>query len=140
MARLNEYMRDGANEQARAVLAYLADFNIEESWDPEHKQYSAIIEVARWDNSREQGYVLSMVGQKGEGQLNIAFFEHRNSDAICAVRWEQRSFRTITIDNAEFGDVYKDKFDVSYDVNYGKVTKMAEWIEKELTTFWKKKK
>jgi hypothetical protein len=134
--KINEYLNDGASEQAQAVLAYMRPFNIEESWNEEYHCYDARIEVARWENCREQGYVVMLRSPSYE-QLNIAFFEHRNSDSICAIKWEQRTLNAPTIDTADFGGtVYKGKFDVSHEVKYGQVTKMSEWIEEQLSAFW----
>ena len=45
---------------------------------------------------------------------------------------------TLTIDNARFGDVYKDKFDTSHSVGYGEACEMAKWIIGELTEHWVK--
>ena len=133
---LKNYLDDGANYQARGVLMFLQPFDIEESWDKERKEYLAEPTVARWENCREQGYVVSMRSQDMRKQLNIAFFEHRNSDSICAVKWEQVTINAPTIDTANFGNVYKDKYDTSFDVGYGEVSKMADLIRKELTEFW----
>lgn len=138
--KLNEYLRDGAGCQARAVLAYLQQYySIEESWNDEHKYYQANIEVCRWENGREQGYIVSMRTMQYKKQINIAFFEHRNSDNICAVMWEQKSFNSIaTVELAQFGDdVYKTKWDVSKEVGYGEALKMADWIWDQLKEFWK---
>ena len=140
MARLENYLQDGADYQARATLMFLQrDAEIEESWNAETKRCDAVITVARWENFREQGYVVSLTNSKQE-QLNIAFFEHRNSDKICAVKWQQESTNALTIDNAKFGDVYKDKYDTSHSVGYGKAYEMAEWIVGELTKHWVKSK
>lgn len=129
---IKNYGKDGADNQARAVLAYVSN-DIEESWDG-HK-YTAEIEVARWENCREQGYVLMLsVHQR---QLNIIFFEHRNSDGIAAVKWEQRTLNAPTIESADFGVfVYTDKYDTSFSVSYGEVTKMAQWIDDEFIKFY----
>ena len=136
MANLKHYNEDGANYQAKAVLAFLqARCDIEESWNKEYHKYDAEPEVARWENCREQGYVVSMRAKNNE-QINIAFFEHRNSDSICAVKWEQSTINAPTIDTAKFGKIYKTKFDVSHSVGYGKVVEMADWIKKELDSFW----
>jgi len=138
MTNLENYLEDGANYQARATLMFLQrDADIEESWNDKYKKYDAEIKVARWENCREQGYVVSLMNEKRE-QLNIAFFEHRNSDSICAVKWRQESINTLTIYNAKFGDVYKDKHDTSHSVGYGKAYEMAEWIIEQLTEHWKK--
>jgi len=132
------YHEDGANKQAQAALAffqYLMGDGIEESWSDEWKRYEADIGVARWENCREQGYVLMLT--VGREQLNIAFFEHRNVDGLCAVKWEEWTMNSPTIGTANFGDKYADKYSSDFDVNYGEVVKMAEWMLKEFITFWK---
>lgn len=135
--KVKNYLDDGANSQARGVLMFLQPFiDIEKSWDNERKEYLADPRVARWENCRDQGYVISMRTKHMRNQINIAFFEHRNSDSICAVKWDQVTTNAPTIDTAKFGNIYKDKYDVSFQVGYGEVTKMADWIIKELTDFW----
>jgi hypothetical protein len=129
------YFNDGADNQAQAVRAFLGDFEIEASWNDIHSEYEANIRTGRWENCREQGYVLSLLN-KDRVQLNIAFFGHRNSDSIHAVKWEQNTLNSPNIDNAKFGGVYKDKFDTSFNVRYGEIRKMAEWIEDELEKHW----
>jgi hypothetical protein len=130
---------DGANYQARAVLAYLSHHDgIEKSWDKEAKCYLARPEVDRWHNCREQGYIVYLRSLDRSRQLNIAFFEHRNSDSICAVKWEQTSLNPINIGNATFaGSAYAtDKYGTSHDESYGNASDMANWIFKELEKFW----
>lgn len=125
----------GANSQAEATLAYLRHFHaIEESW--EDHDYQARPTVARWENCREQGYVVSLRTKDYSKQLNIAFFEHRNTDSICAVKWEQNTINAPTIDTMKADDVYKDKYDTSHDVGYGKAQEMAAWIYAQLEEFW----
>ena len=136
MTNLNYYMQDGANHQARAVLCFLQNFNIEKSWSDDRKKYLAEINVARWENCREQGYVLCLRSKDYRKQLNIAFFEHRNTYSICAVKWEQDTMNSPNIDTAIFGEAYKTRYDTSFDVRYGKIVEMSEWIEKELTKWW----
>ncbi len=137
MVDLKSYLQDGANYQARAVLSYLQVIaKIEESWNKKYHKYDADIDIARWENGREQGYVVMLRSKDYSKQLNIAFFEHRNSDNINAVKWEQTTFNSPTITTAQFGDIYKNKWDVSYKVSYGEVVKMAEWIAEELRLFW----
>jgi len=131
---------DGADPQAQAVLAYLnyGRDGIEESWSDEWKRYMAEPRVSRWQNCREQGYVITMNSKNRDRQLNIAFFEHRNSDEICAIKWEQKTMNAPTIETAEFGShVYKNKHDVSHAVSVGEAMEMADWIFQQLTEFWK---
>lgn len=135
--KIHDYMNDGANYQAQAVLAFLRPLsNIESSWSDELHRYTANVEIARWENCREQGYVVSLKTQDYSRQLNIAFFEHRNSDSICAVKWEQVTLNSPTIDTAVFGNIYKDKYDVSHKVGPGEASEMADWIAEQFTAFW----
>jgi hypothetical protein len=127
---------DGANPQAQAVLAYLNGRDgIENSWSVEQKRYIAEPTVARWYNCREQGYVVSMRSKNYDRQINIAFFEHRNTDEICAIEWEQETINPPTLNDIPDG-VYQNKSDISKSLNYGKVVEMSEWIYWRLETFW----
>ena len=138
MTNLQHYLQDGASQQARATLMFLQGLgNVEESWNTEWKTYDSEIKVARWENCREQGYIVSIKDKKHD-QLNIAFFEHRNSDNIHAVKWQQNSMNSLTIGNAIFGEVYKDKYDTSFSTGYGEALKMAEWIFEQLSDFYNK--
>lgn len=136
--KIADYLNDGAGHQAKGVLAYLQPFaQIESSWNTEQKRYTAEVEIARWENCREQGYVVSLRSANYKRCLHIIFFEHRNSDSICAVKWEQTGLiNSPTIDTAKFGKVYKDKYDTSYQVSCGEVVKMADWIITQLNEFW----
>ncbi len=137
MTPLSHYQQDGANNQAKAVLCFFQGFTIEESWNAETKKYDAEPKVARWENCREQGYIVSLCSKDRLRQLNIAFFEHRNSDSICAIKWEQVSMNSITIDTAKFEDqCYNDKWDVSQSFGYGQVSEMASWITAQFSEFW----
>ncbi len=93
--------------------------------------------VARWHNGREQGYVISLRSLDYTKQLNIAFFEHRNSDSICAIEWQQLTMNPPTIESMETGGtIYKDKWDTSHSVDYGEAAAMADWVYERLTSFW----
>ena len=139
MTLINNYFNDGANNQAQAVLClvkYLFGDGIEESWNKNSHRYDAEVKVSRWENCREQGYVFILRSKDHKKQLNIAVFEHRNSDDICAVKWIQNTINAPTIDNAKFSDVYIDKWDVSHFVSVYQIFEMAKWINDELNSFW----
>ena len=141
MTKLQDYLKDGAGAKARAVLAYLQENEeIKESWDQVFKRYMAKVKIARWENCREQGYIVSLKDITLHKQLNIAFFEHRNSDKICAVRWDQLSLNSLTINTAKFKNIYKNKWDISKSVSYNKAYEMADWIWLEFEKFWNKNK
>jgi len=121
---------DGANYQARAVLAVLSARSLKEM--PENSWERPRVE--RWFNCREQGYVIfwHLSGK----QLNIAFFRHRNSDWICAVEWEQGTINPPTIETMETrGKVYNTKWETSKDVKPGQYDEMADWIMERLEAF-----
>ena len=132
MSMLKHYI----SPHAKAVKAYLESYDgIEPSWDSERKDYRADVYIAEWWNCREKGYVITLRNSAGK-QINIAFFEHRNNDCICAVKWIQDTLNPPTIDNAEFGDAYSDKWDVSHSFKYNQAYNMAEWIYKQLEDHW----
>lgn len=131
--------RDGANASAQAVLAYLSHYDgIEESYNA--GGYDAKPTVARWHNCREQGYVASMRNKHGQ-QINIAWFEHRNSDSICAIEWQEITTygNPPNIDSKELMATYTDKFAVSHTATHDGAYEMAEWIYKALQSFWSNK-
>jgi hypothetical protein len=138
------YHNDGANRQTQAALAMFQSIlcdGLEESWDDKWKRYKANIEIARWENCREQGYVLSLRSDDCQQQLNVAFFEHRNTDSICAIKWHQCTLNSPTIDSADFnGECYSDKYDTSFDVGYGEAEKMGRWIHDQFVQFWNETK
>lgn len=134
--KLQNYLQDGADSQSRAVIQFVNP-HIEDSWDDARKMYRSIIEVGRWENCREQGYILSMV-DKYNVQYNIIVFQHRNSDNICAIDWVQNSMNSISIDTIKDG-VFEDKFkSIKHEEHYGEVLPMAQWINNQFNEFWNK--
>lgn len=133
---IRNYMDDGANWQAQAVLAYLRNMTIEESWDDNFHRYTTEIEVARWHNCREQGYVAKLYSKDCAKQLNIIWFEHRNSDSICALKWEEFTINFPTIDSEELAKVYTDKWVSHKSVEHGNIVEMGEWISKTFNEWW----
>lgn len=132
LTKKSEYLNDGASNQAKAVLAFVDD-DVKSSFNG--FDYLASLKVGRWENCREQGYVLSLNNEDYKQQLNIAFYEHRNSNDICALEWEQNTINTPTIDKLPEG-VFRDKYEYSYSVPYGEVLDMAKWINGRLNDFW----
>ena len=73
--KVRNYLHDDANWQAQCVLAYLRA-NL--------SKFKHDLEVTRYYNCREQGYIFFMrIFDKGMHQMNVAVYEHRNSDSLC---------------------------------------------------------
>lgn len=138
MTDLAHYLADGADASSRAVLALLQGrlVGITES---RNYGFNKRLEVNRWSNGREQGYITSLrvmpSNTKHPPQLNFAWFEHRNSDSICVLIWKQDSFNTLSIDTADFGDLYKDKYDVSASFKYNEQYNASEYIAKHIESY-----
>lgn len=69
-------MNDGANYQARAILAILQSYD---------DLYDLNLNLARFHNCREQGYSIKL--SKINKTIHIVFFEHRSGDCICVNWW-----------------------------------------------------
>jgi len=140
MSNLLTYLDDGANKQSQAALCmlqYLIGDGIEESWDKESGRYRAEPNVSRWHNCREQGYVVSLRSKDFSRQINVAFFEHRNSDELHCIHWEQVTTNPPTIDDVlKVEGVYESKHSTNFCVKHGEVTLMAEYIVPLLISFW----
>lgn len=109
MINIENYMEDGAYWQAQAVLTYVKG-NIYHLTEDKYHNTSLMIRVGRYENCREQGYVItvSFYGKK-DGKLehiqrNYAVYEHRNSDTICVL-----ISNTFTINTPGVNDMWKDK-------------------------------
>ena len=109
MTNIENYMQDGACWQAQAVLAYVRG-NIYHLTDDKYYKTSLRIRVGRYENCREQGYVISIrfFGKKDGSpsyiQHNYAVYQHRNTDTICVLISNTWTTNTPGVD-----DMWKDK-------------------------------
>lgn len=123
------------NHQAWAVLHYLAG---REPDFAEYKDgyYAIWLETAPWYNGRERGFVISMAKSIGGKAIHIAFFEHRNSDSICALRCVTSDFGMNPPTLQSHGEAFyptDNKFDdIAFSVGPGEIGKMADWIYDQL--------
>ena len=156
MIEISRYMDDGAGWQEQAVLAYVRKFadsvkDIEKPYrasDEEKAEMERLlsfihVEVGRYENCREQGYIFSV--WCFSKRLNIAVFEHRNSDTLCL-----NVFDGVFINTPTWEAVWKgkeSKWDYDYGFEYGQIVEcgekilslLKEFVEKEvLETFTKK--
>lgn len=104
---------DGANWQAQCVLAYLRA----------HLDEKDNIHVVRYNNRREQGYIFFK--QEGNRQMNVAVYEHRNSDSICIVAFEKL---TKEPQNSDVWDAMTDKWDTTADFDCGHIIDCGKTI------------
>lgn len=135
MTQIEKYMDDGANWQAQAVLAYLrvAYTNaIDKTWNKEFRRYDARVEVGRYENCREQGYIVS-VFYKGE-QRNYCFYEHRNTDQICVVVFDALTINTPTNDNV-CEAMSDNKWNYTQAFDCGQILECGGYILKDIMDF-----
>jgi hypothetical protein len=137
---LENYLKDGADWQAVAVMAYLrerVDSITYVSYDKETKlrrcpNYN--VQVTRYDNCREQGYTFFV--RCGTKQRNYAVYQHRNTDSICVLIRDYMTFYDPT--SQEVRDEMKDKWDVAETFSYGQILECGTWIEEDMKEFIKK--
>lgn len=134
---IEDYLRDGANWQAQAVLAYMRTqvFRVEEELT-KLKPSFAMLKVGRYENNREQGYVFSI--EVDGKQRHYAVYEHRNSDYICVLISNKMTANTPNVD-----DMWSDKgenaskYDYDRGFHFGEIVNcgnyiiedMIEWVE-----------
>ena len=125
MINIENYMNDGANWQAQAVLVYVRAlaFRVKEAThtliiDPE-------IEVGRYENCREQGYVFRLrIGC--ETLMNYAVYEHRNSDQLIVLKSDRNTINTPSIDDMWNGRESKYDYDKAFE--YAQIIECGEYI------------
>lgn len=135
MVKIENYMDDGANWQAQAVLAYLRvtkDGAINETWNKEFHKYDASVVVGRYENCREHGYIFSVM-YKGE-QRNYCVYEHRNSDQLCVVVFDAISNGTPSKELVwdAMGD---NKWNFTKAFDYGEIVPCGDYIFYDIKEF-----
>ena len=130
--RLENYLCDGANWQAVGVMAYLRSRAMEDvlndklrKWENKIKMW--FIEIGRFENCREQGYIVSFSNISFPKQINYCFYEHRNCEMICVVRFKS-GYTINTPTNQMVFDVMKDKYDTTKDFGRGEILDCGSWI------------
>jgi hypothetical protein len=124
---------------ALAVQFYLDSCDgIESSWNSDLKRYDAEPKVAPWYNGRERGIVVYLTDRKDKEQINIAIYEHRNSDNICALMWVQKPDINPPCLATLPSGVLDNKWDVTKSWSYRDAVDAANWVAEQLNDFWKK--
>ena len=149
MIDVTKYLDDGANWQAQAVLAYIrcnTSTAVGETFRAETMDYAVKINVGRYENCREQGYVFSIdfIGEeKGTKerkhyQRNYAVYEHRNSDSIIVLISNATTINTPNID-AMWADKGENPSKYDYDKSFdnGNIIDCAKYILSDMKDFIK---
>ena len=134
MASLEHYLFDGACAQAQAVLAYLRD-NMDDAldgtWNNSLMNWNARLDVGRYENYREQGYIFSVRYERR--QLNFAVYEHRNSDRIVVVKFECLTVNTLFA--TEVWAKMKNKYDTDAHFEYFDIKGCGRYIIESIKDF-----
>jgi hypothetical protein len=126
----------GVKNQAMAVLCFIDELGFIPRSD-----YPTIY-TRPWYNGRECGFVVSLSNKSWGKVIHIAVFEHRNSESICALKWETTShywnhpLEDENIFHVAYGEKDKDKHDFAFSVGYGEVGKMADYVYEQLENFY----
>lgn len=117
--KLENYLNDGASWQAQMVLAYLRAHNCKE-WN---------IQVGRYENCREQGYVFTLISDDYKNRRNYAVYEHRNCDNIIVLISDKFTSSTPTCEEM-WADKPKNASSHDYDkgFKYDEAYECAEFI------------
>lgn len=125
LTNLENYHNDGANWQAKIILAYVQMMHhqvLDVAWDSNSHTSKASIYVGRYENCREQGYVFSLI-YRGN-QRHYAVYEHRNSDTICVLISNKPSMNTPDVET-----MWADKPENSTKWDYDKGFNCGEFEE-----------
>lgn len=120
----------GLHYNAWAVLHMLAgrEADLPDEWR---------ISTAPWYNGRERGFTFTLSNYKKT--LHIAVFEHRNSDSICALRWEVElpgmNPPSMATDGAKAYPTDHKYDDIAHSVRYDEAGHIAAWVEGQFTDF-----
>lgn len=128
MYNIENFLFDGADVQAQIIALLIRNQRsrvLDLVWNNEWKDYAGRISIGRFENCREQGYVVSLNDYRGN-QRNYAFYEHRNSDKICVLVRDGVTTNTPSLEYMWEGK--KDKWDVDKSFSYGEWEKCADWI------------
>ena len=124
---LQDYLNDGANYKAQAILAILrGEIEYIKEVATDHKK--VMIRVGRFENCREQGYVFSLY-YNYHFIKHYAVYEHRNSDSICVLFSKTMTINTPNA-NQMFGE--RGKYDVDKFFKYNEIVEAADFIEEDM--------
>ena len=146
MIEISKYLQDGANYQAQAVLAImrareaevrshsLEKYKTLKSLDEDASRlfhYAAEnthIEVGRYENCREQGYVFTLYLGIDQDK-HYAVYEHRNSDQLIVLCPPKKNYTTNTPTIEQmWGDRNRGKYDYNKAFSCEQIVECADYI------------
>lgn len=129
----------GLNNQALAVLYFLDRYKAD--FIPEDEEYKISLQTCPWYNGREKGFCISMGHYIKNNWLHIAVFEYRNTDNLCALKWETTSpyWNLATIEEAGKVAYADDSSNPTISFGYGEIGKCAKWIYDALKEYYSAK-
>lgn len=91
------------------------------------------VDTHPYSNCRERGFVISVRNEEGK-YMFMAFFEHRNSDSICCVRWIGAPNITggYTPDDIP-KEAYPSKWDTTKSWPYMSIQDVIEWTTEQVS-------
>ena len=125
MINVEHYMNDGANWQAQAVLAYIRRLTSKVVDATQRLITDPVIEVGRYENCREQGYVFRLrIGCNT--LMNYAVYEHRNSDQLIVLKSDRSTINTPSI--GEMWNGRESKYDYDEGFDFGQIIDCGDYI------------
>jgi len=133
--KIGNDLKDGADKQSKETLMHLKKHIpfTKKTWNGEFEFYKSEVNIERWGDGSDQGYLVSLTNEKNN-RLNIGFFGHGHTGDICAVKWEfiDKMLNIHTSNRPR----YKDKWDICYSVSSNFPSKMSDWIVWQLRYHW----
>lgn len=129
MVQIENYLNDGANWQARAVLAVL--LGKKQEVEAECDGHEIEITVGRFENCREQGYVFCLMADYRILKY-YAVYEHRNSDQLIVLG--NCNISPLNTPNADemFGGRGKYDYDIAF--HCGEIERCANYVISDMIT------
>lgn len=126
---LQNYLQDGANYKARAIMCILQGrINEIKGADGLGHSNDVMVHIGRFENCREQGYVFTLFCEY-IFLKNYAVYEHRNSENICVLVNDKFTINTPDA-NVMFGD--RGKNDVDAKFRYDEIMEVSNYIVDEM--------
>jgi len=129
------------NSQAAKFLTFIENELPEVDFDspPEDKDWSIDFQIRPYTNCREQGFVLSarqLSGGKATPVHHFVWYEHRNSDSLCVIYWEDKvsPYAADSLTAADIPEeVFPDKYSYTKSFKWGDFGSAWSWFREQLS-------